>query len=178
METTGKLINATRDILTGKLNVTFQIDSDFLDEIDSLFQMDLLRIIAKKFSKKRSLNANKYAWELMSKIANHPSVKSTKEEVYERMLGEYLCYDNEDGYIVISLREDIDVRKVGGHWKAWKRSEDGKFIAYAKLKGSSEYTSSEMQGFINLIVEECKKLHIETLTPRELEEMVNAWQSR
>lgn len=179
MDTTGKLINVTRDILTGKLNITFQIDNEPIDELNDLATLDKLNIVAKLFKKKRSLDANAYAWALMSKIANHPSVRSTKEEIYEKMLGDYLCYDDDDGYIFITLRADIDVHKIGGHWLAHQRSKDGKFIAYAKLKGSSEYTTSEMAGFINLIIEECKRLGgIETLTPRELAEMVNAWKPK
>lgn len=41
--------------------------------------------------------------------------------------------------------------------------------------GSSVYTTDEMSRLIDRIVEECKQQGIETLTPRELGEMKNAW---
>jgi len=44
METTGKLLSATRDIVSGKLNITFQIDTAPVDELNSLAQLESLDI--------------------------------------------------------------------------------------------------------------------------------------
>ena len=44
--------------------------------------------------------------------------------------------------------------------------------------GSSTFDSKEMSVFIDGIVSECKELGIETMTPRDLEVMKTAWQSR
>ena len=177
METTGKLINVVRDIVSGKLNITFQIDAEPIDEINILATLDKLNIVAKRFRKKRSLDANAYAWVLMTKMANHPDIKSSKEEVYEEMLQKYGYLDeDEDGYIVITIKSSIDVRRLGGHWKFYK--SNGKFNSYLAIKGSSEYSTSEMAHFINQIVDECKGLGIETLTPRELEEMLSKWHTK
>lgn len=176
MDTTGKLISVTRDFVTGKLNVTFQIDTEPIDDINSLSLLDKICIVAKRFAKKRSLDANAYAWVLMTKIANHPDVKSSKEEVYEEMLQKYGYLDkDEDGYIVITLKSSIDVRRIGGHWKFYQ--SNGKFNSYLSIKGSSEYSSSEMHHFVNQIVDECKGLGIETIPPAELERMVSRWRS-
>ena len=175
MDTTGKLINVTRDILSGKLNITFQIDNEPIDELNDLATLEKLNIVAKKFTKKRSLDANAYAWVLMTKMANHPDIKSSKEEVYEEMLQKYGFLDkDEEGYIVITIKSSIDVRKLGGHWKFYQ--SNGKFSSYLSIKGSSEYSTSEMAHFINQIVDECKGLGIETIPPRELEEMLKKWQ--
>ena len=176
METVGKLVNATRDFITGKLNITFQIDSFSADEINELHQTtDVLDIIVKKHKKKRSLDANAYAWVLMTKIANHKDIKSSKEEVYEEMLQKYGYLDKDDeGYIIITIKKGINVARLGGHWKFYK--SNGKFDSYLAIKGSSEYTTSEMATFIDGIVYECKELGIETMTPEQLKRLVDAWQ--
>lgn len=174
METTGILTNVTRDIMSGRLNVTFQIDSVSIDDLNDLVKTGKLDITAKKHRKKRSLDANAYAWVLMTKIANHPDVNSSKEEVYEDMLQKYGFLDeDEDGYIVITLKEGIDIGKIGGHWKFYKGN--GTFNSYLSIKGSSQYNTAEMAHFINQIVDECKGLGIETIPPRELEEMLKRW---
>lgn len=178
MESTGKVVNVTRDILSGKLNVTFQIDTEPIDEINELGRTsDVLDIIAKKHKKKRSLDANAYCWVLLTKIANHKDIRSSKEEVYEDMLQKYGYLDqDEDGYIVITIKKGIDVKRLGGHWKFYK--SNGKFDSYLALKGSSEYTTAQMAGFIDSIVYECKLLGIETMTPDEIKRMVEAWKTR
>lgn len=176
METTGKVCSITKDIVSGKLNVTFQIDTQPIDELNELGRTsDVLDIVVKKHKKKRSLDANAYAWVLMTKMANHKDIKSSKEEVYEEMLQKYGFLDKDDeGYIAITIKKGIDVKRLGGHWKFYK--SNGKFDSYLAIKGSSEYSSTEMATFIDGIVYECKHLGIETMTPIEIERMVAAWQ--
>ena len=41
--------------------------------------------------------------------------------------------------------------------------------------GSSNYNTQEMSLLIDGVVEECKELGIETLTPQELAAMMEAW---
>ena len=174
MDTAGKLINVTRDILSGKLNVTFQIDTEPIDELNALALMDKLNTIVKKFTKKRSLDANAYCWVLMTKIANHPDVRSSKEEVYEEMLQKHgPVYEDEGGYLAVTIKSSIDVRKLGGHWRFYQSND--KFTSYLAIKGSSEYSTSEMSDFIGHIVDACKELGIETIPPAELERMVSKW---
>ena len=175
METTGKLVNITRDLISRKLNITFQIDTEPVEELNALASIDSLDITAKKHRKKRSLDANAYAWLLITKIANHPDVRSSKEEIYEEMLQKYGFLDeDEEGYIVATIKSNIDVKRLGGHWKFYK--SNGKFSSYIAIKGSSKYDTSEMSHFISQIVEECKGLGIETIPPAELERMVGRWQ--
>lgn len=177
MESVGRLTNATKDFMTGKLNITFQIDTYSIDEINNLLRTsDVLDIVAKKHKKKRSLDANAYCWALMTKIANHNDIRSSKEEVYEDMLQKYGYLDqDDDGYIVITIKKGINVKRLGGHWKFYK--SNGKFDSYLAIKGSSEYTTSEMATFIDGIIYECKQLGIETLPPDQLQRMVEQWQN-
>ena len=174
MDVTGKLLNVNRDWQTDKLFLTFEINEKPTEEINYISTCEKLNISVKEFKKKRSLDSNAYCWVLMTEIANHPDVRSSKEEVYEEMLQKYgYLAQDEDGYIVITLKESIDISKLGGHWKFYKGN--GKFNSYLAIKGSSEYDTSEMAHFINQIVLEAKELGIETATPEELARMNELW---
>lgn len=110
----------------------------------------------------------------MTKIANHPDIASSKEEVYEQMLQKYgTFYEDEGGYITITVKKTVDMAKVSGHWKHIK--DNGNFASYLMIKGSSEYNTAEMSHFIDRIVEEAQGLGIETATPDELERMKQEW---
>jgi hypothetical protein len=174
METTGKLTGASRTFDGQGIILTFEVDASAVSQIENMKADDLLRIKVVKYRQKRSLDANAYAWVLMTKIANHPDIASSKEEVYEQMLQKYGCFYEEEGeYITVTLDKSVDIAKLPGHWKYIK--DNGKFAAYLMIKGSSEYDSAEMAHFIDRIVEEAQELGIETATPDELERMKQEW---
>ena len=174
METIGKLTGASRTFNGQGIILTFEVDASASGQIENMKKDDLLRIRAVKYKQKRSLDANAYTWALMTKIANHPDVSSSKEEVYEQMLQKYgTFYEDEDGFITITVKKSVDMAKVDGHWKYIK--DNGKFASYLMIKGSSEYDTAEMSRFIDRIVEEAQELGIETATPDELERMKQEW---
>lgn len=174
METIGKLTGASRTFDGRGIILTFEVDASASGQIENMKKDDLLRIRAVRYKQKRSLDANAYAWALMTKIANHPGVSSSKEEVYEQMLQKYgTFYEDEDGFITITVKKSVDMAKVDGHWKYIK--DNGKFASYLMIKGSSEYDTAEMSHFIDRIVEEAQELGIETATPDELERMKQEW---
>lgn len=175
MEFTGEVKGIVRDYQTNQFNITFSInESSAVNEIDML-KDSTLSIKAVKYRKKRSLDANAYLWVICTKLAevHHTS----KDEIYEQMLQKYgvLYQDEENNYIVVTLKSDIDTSKIEGHWKYYKSSEDGKFKSYLMIKGTSLYNTSEMARFIDLVVQEAKEEGIETLPPDELERMKAAW---
>lgn len=173
MEWTGELKGISQDYVTGKFNVTLTINEGVpvVNFLNNLLRENL-SISVKKFKKKRSLDANAYCWVLMSKIAE--VVGTSKDEVYEDMLQKYgSFYKDDNGYIAVTVREEVDMSKIKGHWKFY--SGNGEFSAYLMIKGSSEYDTSEMAKFIDRIVDEAKELGIETLTPDELERMKARW---
>ncbi len=174
METIGKLTGASRTFDGRGIILTFEVDASASGQIENMKKDDLLRIRAVRYKQKRSLDANAYAWALMTKIANHPDVSSSREEVYEQMLQKYgTFYEDEDGFITITVKKSVDMAKVDGHWKYIK--DNGKFASYLMIKGSSEYDTAEMSHFIDRIVEEAQELGIETATPDELERMKQEW---
>ena len=175
MKFTGKLQNVSRDWSTGQYQVTFTVNEpSVLNEVSSLKDIEKLEVEAKKHRKKRSLDANSYCWILCTKLAEVHN--TSKDEIYEQMIQKYgYVYEDEDGYVAITVRAYVDMSKVKGHWKFHKESKDGKFKSYLMIKGSSEYDSKEMASFIDRIVEEAKEEGIETLPPDEVERMKVAW---
>ncbi len=172
MEWMGKLTGANRSLDGKRLLLTFEVDAIAENQLEELKKQEKLCLRAVKFRKKRSLDANAYAWVLMSKIAE--ITQSSKEEIYEEMLQRYgSYYQDENGYIVGTFPIHVDISKIEGHWKRYK--ENGKFVSYLMLKGSSHYDTSEMSQFIDHILEEAKELGIETMPPEELRRMKQAW---
>ena len=174
METTGKLTGASRTFNGRCIILTFEVDASAAKQIEHLKPDDLLQIKAVKYRQKRSLDANAYAWVLMTKIANSKDIYSSKDEVYEEMLQKYgAFYEDEDGYITITVKNQLTCQRlmvIGNILKTM-----GKFASYLMIKGSSEYDTVEMSHFIDRIVEEAKELGIETATPDELERMKQEW---
>ena len=98
----------------------------------------------------------------MTKIANHSDISSSKEEVYEQMLQKYgTFYEDEDGYITITVKKSVDMSKVDGHWKYIK--DNGKFASYLMIKGSSEYDTAEMAHFIDVSLKKRRNLALRQL---------------
>lgn|SRR5574344_451113 len=167
METTGKIISYNQDY-TGTVTVTLQ----FIDKSDELYKLNDadvdIRIV--KHRNKRSLDANAYCWQLCTKIAE--VLNSSKDEIYSQMIDRYApIYEDESGFIVMTVKSEVDMSKITGHWKYYKSSADGKFRSYLMLKGSSEMNSKEMSVLIDGIVSEAKELDIQTATPDEIAKM-------
>ena len=131
---------------------------------DKLFEV-------KQHREKRSLNANAYAWALISEIAD--VVRASKDEVYMQMLKRYGQTQ------IVSVLSDIN---VDGYFKYFepiaKSTLNGKsFTHYKIFKGSSEYDTREMSVLIDGIVSEAEELEIETLPPHEIQRLKEMWMS-
>ena len=132
-----------------------------------------LTVQLKEYHPKRSLDSNSYMWVLTMKMAE--ILKTSKDELYESLLFRYgQPYLDENGNrVFITLKNNIDVKLIPGHWM-WVKEHNG-FSSYMMIKGTSDYDSKEMAHFIDMIVEEAKALGIEVLPPDELERMKNEW---
>lgn len=142
-------------------------------ELESLEQGKDYRIKLSKWTEKRSLNANAYAFVLCTKIAQ--AIGSSKDEVYEQMLQAYGTVDEDFPPITVIAGADMSITKE--HWLRIDTRKVGEkdFDCYLRIKGSSEMDKKEMAHFIDGIVFECKQLGIETLPPDELERLKEQW---
>lgn len=127
--------------------------------------------------KKRSLSANSYFHVLCQKVAEKTSQSLT--EVKNQMIADYGQIDVEVGTII--LLDEIDWKKLGIHLHPTTHSkvmDNGKlYRAYYVMRGSHTYDSREMARLIDGMVQEAKQVGVETMTPRELEQMIGRWKS-
>jgi N-glycosylase/DNA lyase len=111
MEFTGLIKNISNDYITGDMTITFSVNEKalILPEHERLKNVKKLRITAVQYREKRSLDANAYAWQLMTKIAE--ALRTSKEEVYEIMLKRYgtIATDDEGNIITISVPAKVDI---------------------------------------------------------------------
>lgn len=154
------IIEPTKDSLKNlnKLQTEYKPDKPYTVEI-----------LPKK--KKRSLNANNFAWHLITEIAN--VLRSSKEEVYFQMLKRY-----GQSQVVSVVKEGVEILKRSVKYcEEWQESTlNGKEFIHIKIyTGSSEFTSKEMSIFIDGIVSEAKELEIETLTFDEIAKLKSTW---
>jgi hypothetical protein len=78
---------------------------------------------------------------------------------------------------MISVRSGIDITPYLKYFEvAGESTLNGKeFTHYKVYKGSSEFDTREMSIFIDGIVQECKNVGIETMTPDEILKMESLW---
>lgn len=174
MTTTGSLKDVQRDFKTGKVIISFTIDTT--PEFDALD--GLLDISAKKHREKRSLNANSYFHVLGGKIAEKLGTTLTHEK--NRLIREYGQWEVIEGAIptvtVMAEYEDRMLDMEAVHLKTVERPDKEK-VRMAFMRGSHTYDSKEMSRLIDGTVSEAKELGIEVLTPNELERMKASWSS-
>jgi hypothetical protein len=175
MKCTGKIVGANIDFRTGKPTISFEVNekNDFKLMVDEMRGNDKLSIEVKPFRQKRSLNANNYAWQLLTEIAN--ALRSSKEEIYILMLKRYGQSE------MFSVLSHIPIGKFVKYYEEAGESKlNGKaFKHYKVFKGSSEFDTREMSIFIDGVVSEAKELGIQTDTPEQIAKMKSLWrQSR
>lgn len=171
MKLSGKIVGANIDFKTNKPMLTLQINelNDFKSLVDDMNQVEKLSIEIKPFRAKRSLNANNYAWLLLTEIAD--ALRASKEEIYLIMLKRYGQSE------LISVLSHIPIEHYVKYYEEAGESKlNGKlFKHYRVYKGSSEYDSREMSIFIDGVVSEAKELGIQTETPDEIARMKSLW---
>lgn len=131
-------------------------------------------LTVEKRKQRRSLTANGYLWVLLGKIAR--VIKSTKEEVYRN----YII--NTSAFMISTINIDEmefwqscwASRGIGWLSEPLNINGDGT-IDMVNYYGSSVYSTEEMAHLIDLVVQDCKDLGIETMPPEEIERLKNMW---
>lgn len=131
----------------------------------------------KQYRKRRSLDANSYAWVLMTKIAD--VLRTSKEEVYIEMLKRYGQREPElisviaEGVPAIMRATNNHCCEVGESWL------NGKLFKHlAILIGSSQYDTKSMSILIDGIISECKEMGIGVMTMEEINSLLESWGSK
>lgn len=139
----------------------------------------LYNAVLKEYHKNRSLDANAKLWALindMSEIIHLPP-----EEIYQG----YIPDVGNNFKFVPSLPED-----VAGWEKDWCKGHIGRMVedigpcrttelrGYRLLKlyrGSSEYDVPTFSRLLDLVIQDCKQLGIETMSERERSLLMEEW---
>lgn len=129
----------------------------------------------KQYRKGRSLDANAYCWKLINELAEKTGYKS--DEIYKNAIRQ-IGGNNE----VICLRSEA-VNKLCKGWEhhglGWQTETfDSKIDGCTNVMlyyGSSVYDTKQMSRLIDNIVQDCKAVGIETMTPAELQSLKESW---
>ena len=176
MDFTGKFITIAKDFITGKWNVSVQVNEDVRGTFEKLKGCECLDIVIRKHRKKRSLDANSYMWVLLQKIADAISTDENrvdKWDVYLEMIASYGVFTH------VIVKPDA-VERVKEEWRAVRELGPVSVNGQAGIQiqcyyGSHTYDTKEMARLIDGVVTECKQLGIETLPPAEIERMKREW---
>lgn len=171
MVVTGKIVGANIDFKTGKPTISFEVNErgDFGVLVDEMKEIERLSIEVKPYRKRRSLNANAYAWKIIGEIAD--SVRAGKDEIYLKCLKRYGQSE------LVSVLSHVPISNYVKYYEEAGESKlNGKdFTHYRVYKGSSEFDTREMSIFIDGVVSEAKGLGIQTETPEEIAKMKSLW---
>ena len=159
----------SRDFTTGKWSVSFDIDRP-----EDIPQGEL-DLTIKPYKPKRSLSANAYMWVLVGKLADATGISSTD------------IYRNTVKQLGISQLIVINAAAVPTFKRIWEQHGLGWFVddvdedtngsvILRAYYGSSTYNRKQMAALIDLVVQDCKQLGIDTLTPAELAGLVDRWE--
>lgn len=151
-----------------------------IDEMLSKLDPNIEYIVEiKRKVKRRSLNANAYAWVLCDKIARELSKNGyiSKNDVYKRVLIECGAFT----YIPVkNAAVDRFIEIWHGHGLGWYAEDAGpaKTEGYTIIRayhGSSVYTVDEMRRLIDALIDECNQLNIPIENNDYINSLIQEW---
>lgn len=170
-ELSGKIQGLAQDFGTRCVTLTLSVNEVAAAKMlfDELHETEKLSIKIDKYREKRSLNANNYAWKLLTEIGN--VLRSSKDEVYLEMLKRYGQSE------IISVLAHIPIGEYVKYCEeAGESTLNGKLFKHYKVyKGSSEFDTREMSIFLDGVVSEAQELGIDTMTPDEVAKLRSLW---
>jgi len=174
MKSIGTIEDISIDYKTQKPKILLVLNErESLSSIEELKE-DKLSIEIKKYKNKRSLDANAYMWVLISKLEEKLNI--SKDIIYKDAIRNIGVYE------VIPVKNEAVERFI----EAWTKNGLGWVCETTKSKlegytnilayyGSSAYNTAEMSRLIDFVVQECKQLNIETMTPEQLNILKEEW---
>lgn len=158
--------------------LTFEVDAN----TESLFQIfdelktaERLSIKIGKFKKKRSLDANAFCWLMISKLAEKLNIPKT--DIYRSAIKEIggnsdtVCVQDK---AVESLCDGWNHNGLGWITETFPSKIEG-CTNVTLYYGSSTYDTAQMSRLVNMIVQECEQLGIETKSQEEIDSLLSTW---
>ena len=187
-ELTGKLSKSVSFTANGNPIITLVVNdrTSAMGIVDELSDAEKLTIKLEEYQEKRSLDANRYYWVLLNRLAK--SLRISSSHCHNLMLRRYGTFENFDGQAVYWVIPDTDEasRKADEaeeyHIKPTTQVREGKdgkmYRTYILLKGSHSYTRTEFRKLIEGLVDECHIQGIDTATPEEIARMMALYKER
>ena len=170
---TGRLKDLTYDRDRHQV-ISVTVNEDFSAEFDELKDCEV-KVEIKKLNRKRSLDANAYAWVLIDRIAEKTGVR--KSEVYRNAIREIGGVS--DTVCVVERAVDRLVTGWEHQGIGWQTEvEDAKIDGCKRVTlfyGSSVYDTAQMSRLIDLLVQDAEALGIPTITDEEAKRMLGKW---
>lgn len=173
MELTGQISGLNIDFLSGDTLLTLKVAEKqaVKQGYDELHKAEKLSIKITKYRKKRSLNANAYAWKLITEISN--IMRASKEEIYLLKLKQY----GQGGVAKIPINDVEKFKRQFKYVEEHEKFPDDNGARYLRFwVGSSHYDTEEMSIFIDGLVSDAEDLGIQTKTPDEIANMISLWE--
>ena len=178
MYTTGEIKDISIDFQTKKPKITILLNSNEINQVEELKGLKL-NVELKRWIKKRTLDCNAYMWVLIQKIAEKISTEDaivTKEDIYKDAI------KNVGAYSIVPIKSEAveewiriwQSNGIGWVCETQPSKLDG-FTNVMCYHGSSVYNQKEMNRLVNVIVEECRNLGIETKPDEELKSLLEEW---
>lgn len=172
---TGKLKEVLR--LSGGWMVSFILPDDPRKDLDGL-QDQQLSIEAKKISRKRSMDANRFCWALCSDIGKALTPPVDKEEIYRRAIRAVGVYTAVKVVLwdVQTLTERWTAHGTGWFVDIVDDAGMGRKLVHLYY-GSSTYTTQEMSLLIDWLVDQAEQMGIKIpLGKADRERLLAEWE--
>lgn len=178
MEFRGRIKEVTKDILTGRLNITFETASDapILNELNALKEIADLVVNVAKWRRKRSTDANALLWKCLDDIAKAMKPPCDKWDVYLLMLKRYGKFT----YIVV---KENAVEAMKRQWRECEVVGDydvngQKAVQMLCYFGSSSYNTEEFSRLLDGVISEMVEMELDTPPTQEMKRLLEAWEKK
>lgn len=163
--------------MDGKQRLTLALTGDARTYYNELKDDDV-NIEIRKWRRKRTRDANAYAWTLIDKLAER--MRISKAEVYRELIR------NVGGVSETVCVMDSAVDRLCKGWEAhglgWQTEQTPSRIEgctnVVLYYGSSTYDTKQMSSLIDIAIHECQLLGIETITPAQAALLKEEWGRR
>ena len=176
MEGTGILKTISKDWMTDKLVMTFEINENLSHEaIEEIRKCKKLSIVAEEYKEKRSLDANAYFHVLCGKLAD--KLRISKPRMKNILLYRYGQSEMVDG-VEATMHSNVPSSKILEQEELHCfpiGTDDEGLTVYRIQRNSRTYNSLEFSILIDGVVDDCKEQGIETMPPDKLAHLLQMW---
>ena len=171
---TGYLHDLTRS-RGGEWIISISTPEDVREKFDELSGKQV-SVEIKKAGKRRSTDANAYAWALIDRIAEKTGVKKT--EVYRNAIREIggisTCVGLKDS-VIPAFRQSWESGHLGRQVEVVGNSSKEGWSNVRIYFGSSEFDSAQMARLIDSLIQDAEALGIPTITDEQAKTMLGKW---